>query len=192
MTINLIGSPCLTSAIVLLWSVISWVHVCSYVPGTMEVQDSPCVPWHRVYSLLITWTPRWRVDYAQLMTRYWNLTATQRPELAIDFILGVVHSIALDRDLRILCPFWIIAFHWPCQHFLSIYGFSPCSLISVDHRTDIFNFLELKFIHPSFFIYPAVFQKSPQTKTRGRSLSLPTKEAEIPSSRWIQGQSGAI
>lgn len=36
----------------------------------------------------------------------------------------------------------------------------------------------------------AVFQKSSQTGTGGRSLSLATKKAEIPSSRpdWVQGE----
>lgn len=60
-----------------------------------------------------------------------------------------------------------------------------------------FNFLEFKLIHPSFFMYPVIFQKSSQTKTGGRSLSLTTKSLDSKfkarlGTRWIQGQSGAI
>lgn len=63
---------------------------------------------------------------------------------------------SLGRDLRILHLFWIIACYRSCQHFLSVFGFSPYSLTSVDHRTDTFNFLELKLINLSLCFMPLV------------------------------------
>lgn len=120
------------------------------------------------------------------MTRYWNLTATQRPELAFDFILGVVRSMALDRGLRMLCLFWIIAFPLALSTFsLCLWLFSLFSYQCWSQNRHL-NFLELKLIHPpSIFLHVSCCISEVITN-QGRSLSLTTKKLRF----QVQGQTG--